>query len=102
MKANRRAAADIPPEDMAEISAIAPLVHAMPYFQAEIHRMQAEVVRRALNLIANNELTGDVATQLWQEYAAQEKLLRKFSTRLKVSQGVASLHSSKLTETMNG
>jgi len=45
-----RKVADIPPKDMAEITAIAPLVNALPYFEAEIRKMQGQVIHATMAL----------------------------------------------------
>lgn len=94
--------ADIPPRDMAEITAVAPLVNAMPYFEAEIRKMQGQVIHATMALHEGGDLTPELALQKWHEFITQEKLLRRLQTKIRVSTTVAEKYSDKMTEKLNG
>lgn len=93
---------EIPAVEMAEISAIGALSGTLPYLRDEIRKMQGQIITTTIQDIDRGSLDPEQALYRWFELAAQEKLLKRFETRLRVAQSVGAKNASKLSEAMNG
>jgi len=65
------------PIELAQAVDAAKLRALMPYLEAELAPLMAQVEMKAADLYQKGELVGERAVQLWAEYLAYRRILRR-------------------------